>query len=212
MKPRHGHRRSYRGLAAQLAVVGLQISCGGGTEPRGEGSYSAHVTGAVTASIEGIAAFTTSSDGWSLAMLPHRPGEGWSIFLLVPGRRPEAGATIAIRSLDPSQPSPSAHATGDVMHDLGGGLFHFWFASSGEIRILASSTSRVSGSFELTGEPFPADESGSITVTGTFDAVYMERPLFPGVAAKSAPGRARSLVNDATSPRSRLIKANLDGG
>jgi hypothetical protein len=176
-------RRSRYGRAAALSTLVTLQTCGGGTEPRDEGSYSANITGAVTATAEGMAGFTTSGGEWGLVMLPRRFGEGWQIFLVTRGPRPAAGTTISIRSPDASEPSTGTHATGDVSR-MTTDEFDFWIASAGEIRILASSPSRLSGTFELTAESFIAEGPGQIAVTGTFDALYLpDRPIVPTVVA-----------------------------
>jgi hypothetical protein len=167
-----------RRAAVLLGCLVLQASCGGGTEPRNQGSYRISITGSVTASAEGPAGFAVTDREWALIMLPKGFTQGWHIFLAGGGSRPAAGTTIAIRTHDPNAGFPLDGVAGDVSYSGADDTFELWAATSGEIRIVTSSPSRLSGTLELTAEPLLADGLGPITVTGTFDAIFMgDRPV-----------------------------------
>jgi hypothetical protein len=77
-------------------------------------------------------------------------------------------------------PRPVDAATGEVVRfGSGTAAENYWFVSSGEIRITASSESRLAGTFELAAERFFSDAPpGPIALTGSFDAIFMDaRPL-----------------------------------
>jgi hypothetical protein len=177
---------SARGLRAGRAAIVLgclliQASCGGGaTEPRRQGSYRVSIAGAVTASAEGPAGFVASDPEWAVMMLPEAFTLGWNVFLRGTGPRPAAGTTLAIRPLGPSGSAPADGVIADIGHFGNDGSFDLWVATSGQIRIVTSTTSRLSGTLELSAESLFGEGRGPIAVTGTFDAIFMgERPVMP---------------------------------
>jgi hypothetical protein len=180
---------------AALAIVTISMSCGGGTEPRNEGRYDARITGAVTATAQGVAGLATFNDQWGVLMAPRGFGDGWAIFLSGPGRPPAAGTTLAVRLFDGNDQTPDI--TGDVTRSRGENS-DFWALTGGQLRIVSSSDSRLSGTFELSAEPAFPDGPGTIGLSGSFDAIDVgTRPLL-GIAASygiTRRGSGRSLVN-----------------
>jgi hypothetical protein len=174
-------RRGSQTAAMFACATALLSSCGGGTEPNDRGSYRATITGSVTATAEGPAGFVVSDGQWALVLLPTELEEGWDIFINGFGPRPAVGAIISIRAFDLEDPPSSNEAFADVTQ-MGPNVFEAWLASAGEIRITASSGSRLRGAFEMSAQSPFVDGPGPITVTGTFDAIFMERPQFPGLA------------------------------
>jgi hypothetical protein len=172
-----------RRAAVLLQCLVIQASCGGGgTEPQNRGSYRVSITGAVTASARGPAGFVVSDPEWAVMLLPEAFTLGWDVFLRGTGPRPAAGTTIAIRSFGPNGSAPINGVIADVGRFGNDGSFDLWAATSGQIRIVTSTTSRLSGTLELSAESLVADSRGPITVTGTFDAIFMgDRPIIrPG--------------------------------
>lgn len=176
LRRRRGHT-----AATFVCAAALLSSCGGGTEPDDRGSYRATITGSVTATAEGPAGFAASQGQWALLLLPNEFEEGWDIFINGFGPRPAVGAIISIRAFDLEDPPSSSEAFGDVTQ-MGPNVFEAWLASAGEIRITASSGSRLRGTFEMSAQSPFVDGPGPITVTGTFDAIFMGERPFPGLA------------------------------
>jgi hypothetical protein len=161
----------------------IQASCGGGgTEPQSRGSYRISITGAVTASAEGPAGFVASDPEWTVVLLPEQFTRGWDVFIRGTGPRPAVGTTFAIRALGPNGSAPVDGVIADVAHSGNDGSFDLWAATSGQIRIVTSTTARLSGTIEFSAESLVGEGQGPITVTGTFDAIFMgERPVIrPG--------------------------------
>ncbi len=171
---------SRSGQCAVLAsFVATLVSCGG-TEPEERGQFHASVTGSVTETVDGHAGFTEIDGEWSLHLLPEDFVEGgWQLLVGTIGPRPLIGTIIEIEARDPGEPPASGKASGDVVR-LTPAEFDYWILTSGELRITASSSSRMSGTFQLSAEPFFSDGRGPIAISGTFDAIAMgERPGLP---------------------------------
>ncbi len=175
--PREPRRRS-RNARSIVGFLALLASCGGGTEPQREGSYRATITGSISETAEGPAAFMDGVEGWTLLLMPGEFEDGWSLFLSALGPRPAAGAIIPLRPRDFSTPLSLGEATGDVARSGPADAFEVWMISSGQLRVTMSSSSRLAGTFELSAEPFFEDGPGAIAMTGTFEAILIgDRPF-----------------------------------
>ncbi len=171
-------RSCWRGgqFAVFAAFVAMLVSCGG-TEPEDRGQFHASVTGSVIETADGPAGFTEIDGEWNLHLLPEDVVQGgWHLLARTVGSRPLTGAVVEIESPDPGEPPTSGKASGDVVR-FTPTAFDYWILSSGELRITASSSSRMSGTFQLSAEPLFSDGPGPIAISGTFDAIAMgERP------------------------------------
>ena len=150
------------------------------TEPEERGQFQASVTGSVTETASGHAGFAEIGAEWNLHLMPEDIVEGgWDFSIRTSGPRPLTGAVIEIESRDPGEPPASGKASGSVVR-FTPGAFGYWILSSGELRITASSPSRMSGTFQLSAETLFGDGPGPIGITGTFDAIAMgDRPRGP---------------------------------
>jgi hypothetical protein len=174
-------RRTLSVLTAAIACgVALQTACRRETEPTGPpdwGSGRIAISGAVTAEWSGPGAVLSQGPAWYvfLANAPESNSE-WGLYFGWSASRPAAGATIPIGPTE-SDPVPLAtHAVAEVYYlRRSDDRFFPWTADAGEIRILTSSRQRMSGTFELTAQPTVSNPLGSITVTGTFEAVCLAR-------------------------------------
>jgi hypothetical protein len=163
-------------LAALAFGAALQVACSGATGPDGPtewGSHRATITGAVTGESSGPGAVFSRGPAWYLllANAPQSTSE-WSLDFAWSAPRPEAGATIAIGPGREELTPPTTHVVAGVYYlRRRDDQFFSWMAESGEIRILTSSSQRMSGTFELTASQHDGSALGAITVTGTFEAV-----------------------------------------
>jgi hypothetical protein len=161
-----------RYLSSLLAASMFASACGGGTEPRDDGSYSGTVTGVVTTSFEGGSATFVEEDASesTISLIPGRP-DGWLFFIYInPGTRPTVGTTFPIVSDDFPRPT-TTHAIVAVT-DFAGTTTRNWMSQSGELRINVSTPTRLAGTFQFTARgagAFPV--AGEITIDGMFDAV-----------------------------------------
>jgi hypothetical protein len=185
-------RRTLAALAAILVAAVLQAGCRR-TEPTGPtdwGSSRFTIAGAVSGESFASAGFNPGTGWWyvGLSDSPETSSE-WGVYFTQAAAPPTAGATIPIGPPlppgdphGPPPPPPSTHAMAGVAYlRRSDDKFFSWTADSGEIRILSASRQRVTGTFELTAHQKDGSSLGSITVTGTFDAVchpgYRQGPL-----------------------------------
>jgi hypothetical protein len=174
-------------LSTLTAVIALgavlQTACRRDAEPTGPtdwGSRRFTVSGAVMAESVGSAVYNPGTGWWYLGLedSPVRSSE-WGVYFTQAAAPLAAGATIPIGPplpatdpRGPAPPPPSTHAMAGVAYlRRSDDRFFSWTADAGEIRIVTASRQRVSGTFELTAHQKDGPSLGSITVTGTFEAV-----------------------------------------
>jgi hypothetical protein len=164
-------------IAPLLIAALFAASCGGGTEPRDDGSHSGTVSGVVTGSLSGTALFLEDADEWSVIMSKRGP-HGWLlIFRAFPGGHPAVGTVVPVVPPDPPEPT-TLHGFALIEEYFAGGD-RSWVSQTGELRITASSPNRLSGTFQITARSSGEGSiPGDITLTGTFDAVCV-RPAPP---------------------------------
>lgn len=148
-----------------LAVVG----CGSdGPVAPGLGAGSVTASGAVTASVSGLALFqSVSSGGTSLFQIVIAPvsqsATTWSLQIVNYSGRLAAG-TYNLSPLSASSSTPTAS-----FYYTSGGNLQMFNSTSGQLVITSSSSSAVRGTFTFTGAD-PAGGASSVTANGSFDA------------------------------------------
>ena len=179
-----------RGTIRRATVVAAALAfgaCGGDGDPVGvgpgngggdEGSFSATVSGDITASFNGTAFHGEATDSgsgdqaWILALNTDDPNSGNSVLVFRLAGRPGTG-TYDLKDLVSSGGLEDGEWGAIVTVGQGGGLVFGAFSVSGTVTISSSSESRVQGTFSIqvtAVDPSNPQQQLSATVTGTFDA------------------------------------------
>jgi hypothetical protein len=130
------------------------------------GSFSATVTGTVSATLSGVAVSTGSSatGGWGI-VLP--PGGAQSITLATPGNdRPPPG-TYPIVVFAQGGPTTETVFIASIVAEPG---VTSYTSTEGTLTIASSTDTRVSGSFNFEARRGTVGNPSVVNVTGTFDA------------------------------------------
>jgi len=148
-----------------LAAVGCASD---GPVAPGLGAGSVTASGAVTASVSGLALFqSVSSGGTSLFQIVIAPvsqsATTWSLQIVNYSGRLAAG-TYNLSPLSASSSTPTAS-----FYYTSGGNLQMFNSTSGQLVITSSSSSAVRGTFTFTGAD-PAGGASSVTAHGSFDA------------------------------------------
>jgi hypothetical protein len=176
-------------ISASLLLPACGDSSSNPAEPAEGGSYSANVTGDLTASLSGSAFFGTETS------------QGETGFVVVMGSGTSASAhAVILGVIGSGRPATGTYAINDedgwtAIHTVGqnqqsGGSF---LGASGTVTITESTAQRVKGSFQYVASGFlaaPNSEPGQaqITVTGQFSAVAVtSATLAASVASAPAP-------------------------
>jgi hypothetical protein len=174
-------------LRTLLALAGLTIAataCGGDKNsmgPDGDGpgasAYSATITGDVSRSLSGQAAFAVDNEdedvGFGMAMARENATDGIFVMRRSPGVLAVGQHTVADQSaVEDESEIPANHLAVDVFLNEAG-LSLFCVSTGGTLTVTSSSASRLKGSFQVTAacQDLLGEELSEITVTGTFDAV-----------------------------------------
>jgi hypothetical protein len=158
-------------VALCLAVTVMLSSCDSGgsdgddnNKNNSPGSFSATITGHVSASLAGVAVSTGSAGtgGWGIVF---GPGKLETMTLVAAAEdRPSSGTHPIVAFNETSSTTPEIEFFGSVVLENGTASYS---TKSGTLTITSSSSTRVEGSFNFTAERFVGQE---ITVTGTFSA------------------------------------------
>ena len=157
-------------VAALLLVVGV-LSCGGDAiSGPGNGQGNISVSGAVSASGEGLALFQSGSSGgqtfFQVAIQPSPLGGGgeWQLQIVRYAARPVVGS-YQIGPLVSLSADPTA-----TFFYTGGTNDELFTAVSGQLNITSSSASRVRGTYNFTAQS-TSNPSRTVTVQGAFSAL-----------------------------------------
>lgn len=169
---------SRRAIGALLiAVFGAACSGGGADDSTGPnppggtvGSFSATVSGAVSASLSGSAAFGNStvsgSQGFAIALVP-ASGTNTIIFGRVNAQAPGTG-TYQIGDF-----ATQSSVTGAMIAALiagSGQSGQIYVSTSGTLTITASSADEIKGNFTVSASAVTVSGTQAVTITGSFTA------------------------------------------
>ena len=150
-------------------------TCGSGSSPTAPvdelGQFTATVSGAVSAQLSGSAdALGTASGtpGWALGMTA-LDGSGGISFVEEGMPRPSPGTYVLASALEHGGNAPNSQFTATVGFPPSSGFGSI----SGTLTITASSPTSVAGTFDFTAAD-PEDESRTVSVTGSFNAVNVD--------------------------------------
>ena len=163
-------------VTAALALV--IAACGDSTGPRLTGDFSGNVTGDQTKSLEGDAFFSFgtvfgSPANFALLLLEGSAlGESDGFIMIVRAQegRPAVG-TYGIVGED-GTPDPAEFVATWFPTGEAGGEF---VSTGGSVTITSSSSRRLRGTFEFDAVGTPGDPptTAEVTITGSFDAVFV---------------------------------------
>lgn len=161
-----------RFTVAALTLLATTAACGGGSDsatgPKSTqpGTFSASVSGALSATLTGPAAFGSGDGGSGLAMGTADGKRSIGFTRLVEGIPATGTYTLG----DDSESNTTKFIASYVVIDGGTGALFVSRDGSGTLKITASSSSHVAGTFSWTGYDSSAPDARTITVTGSFDA------------------------------------------
>jgi hypothetical protein len=169
---------SRRAVGALLVAV-LGAACGGGSgddttapnPPGGSvGSFSATVSGAMTASLSGSAAFGSStvsgSQGFAIALVP-ASGTNSIIFARVNAQAPGTG-TYQIADFATQSSVSGAMIAALIAGSAQSG--QIYISTSGTLTITSSSSDEIKGNFTVAASAVTVSGTQTVTLTGTFTA------------------------------------------
>jgi len=154
-----------------LLVLPILVSCGGGKDccspsPNGDGSFTASVTGAKSASLTGQAGFLTGANIFTIALHDASSPATFIQISHLGAALPAAGTY----SLDPNGDPAKAFA---AMYS-GGGTDNY-AGTGGTLTLTTVSGSNLRGDFTFTAKG-GSSGSAAVTVTGHFDAMPLTAP------------------------------------
>jgi hypothetical protein len=161
-----------RFAVATLTLLAATAACGGGDSATGPtksvqpGTFTATVSGALGASLTGPAAFGSGDGGSGLAMGTADGKRSIGFTRLVEGVPPTGTYTLG----DDTESNTTKFIASYVVIDGGTGALFVSRDGSGTLKITASSSSHVAGTFTWTGYDSDQPDARTITVTGSFDA------------------------------------------
>ena len=153
-------------LTRTLVLLALPVlaSCGGGKDccspsSNGDGSFTASVTGAKSASLTGQAGFLTSGNAFSIALRDASSAASYIQFTHI-GAVPAAGTYSFDPNGDPAQAFAVIYSGGGTENYAGTG---------GTLTITAVSGTNLRGDFTFAAKG-GSSGSAAVSVTGHFDA------------------------------------------
>jgi len=159
-------------VAAALTILAATAACGGGggdsstgPKPVQPGTFSANISGAVSAQLTGLAVFNTGSNASQLA-LGTADGKRTIAFTRLVAGVPGTGSY----TLGNDDESSTDFLGSYIVVDGNTGALFASRAGSGTLHITASSASHLAGTFTWTGYDSDQPDARTITVTGSFDA------------------------------------------
>lgn len=178
-------RRARRFAAVMLVAAGA-LSCGD-DDPAGpgdgpfEGTYTATVSGAVTATLGGTAIFASGTDpdtgesAWVVYLVENENAaftSGNNVFFA--GFGPPEERSYMLQDISESQDIPESGAGGVVIMYDGQMLTGAFLSTGGSLTITDLSADRMDGTFNFTavGNVFDGQTAteGAVTVQGSFEA------------------------------------------
>ncbi|HEX8851798.1 MAG TPA: hypothetical protein VF761_19880 [Gemmatimonadaceae bacterium] len=150
-----------------LATLVAAAACGGdgGTDPRPRTGFTAHVSGATSATLTGEAGYLVTPNMVTIAL---HSGSGASYIQFArQGGLPGAG-TYQLRADTPAN-------SGDFVAFYAGGATENYVATSGTLTITSSSADRVKGTFNFTATG-GASGTSTVAIDGDFDAPRLAAP------------------------------------
>ena len=151
-------------LVASMAVAG----CGGDEDdpfgPGNMGNFDGNITGDVTASLDGNAAFSVYNDGG---------GDVFELILTSGSATDPSHVLTFVR--DGSRPGNATYNIGTAAGNFGGAIYidsgaDTYVFNGGTITITSSGAGGVNGSINVTA----TDGTNDITITGTFQSECLE--------------------------------------
>ena len=169
----HGtHRLPARQAWLLMPALAATFACGGSgdggatvTTPGGQSAFSANVTGAVTATLTGAAAYLTDANDFSLVMTTS-VGQN-AITLLRHTAGVPTAATYTIADMTTGAPAATAFAANFVANGS-----TQYISRSGTVVVTSVSGGHVKGTFDMQAAQFSAGTTGAaVHITGSFDAL-----------------------------------------
>jgi hypothetical protein len=168
-------------LIPAFVTLALACSSDGPAEPEiADYTYSMQVTGAVTASPTGPAAFGTSEESGqeTFAIILGSDTSRYVFVIAKQGTARPAAGTYAIGA-----PGGSGWGAAMIMAE-GEELLGMYFSETGRIVITESMPTRIRGRVEISASGLAGDEPGAITEV-EFEGAFDARPFPTGTAVRA---------------------------
>jgi hypothetical protein len=169
-------------LAATACGSDSKNPAGPGDENPANASYTATVSGGVSRSLAGEAAFavdnTDEDVGFGMAMVHEDDENGIFLWRKAAGVLATGQHTVADQSGDVVEEDiPANHLVVDVFLTDASGASLFCVSTGGTFTVTSSTSTRVRGTFQFTAtctSLLSEEDDRDVTLTGTFDAVGTE--------------------------------------